>query len=108
MFDFEKRGTTAIVHARGDIDVLTSESFRDAIVEAERGADRVVISLLDCPYLDSTGLTVLISSQRRLGQRLAVVVSDQGNVRKIIEIASLAQFLRIVPTLEEAVGAVAS
>jgi anti-anti-sigma factor len=107
MFDLEKRGSTTIVHVRGDIDVLTSEAFRDAVIAAERAADRIVISMLDCQYLDSTGLTVLIAAQRRLGERLAIVIADQGNVRKIIEIASLAQFLRIVPSLDEAVGAVA-
>ncbi len=107
MFDLEKRGSTTIIHVRGDIDVLTSESFRDAVVTAERAADRIVISMLDCHYLDSTGLTVLIAAQRRLGERLAIVIADHGNVRKIIEIASLAQFLRIVPSLDEAVGAVA-
>jgi len=104
MFDVEKSGSATVVHVRADIDVLTSESFRQTIVGAERDADRVVISLLDCPYLDSTGLTVLIAAQRRLGDRLSVVVAERGNVRKIIEIASLAQFLRIVPSLESALS----
>jgi anti-anti-sigma factor len=106
MFEIERNGQVTIVHVRGDIDVLTSDAFRQAILAAERAADRIVISLLDCPYLDSTGLTVLIAAQRRLGERLAVVLSEQGNVRKIIEIASLAQFLRIVPSLELAVSSV--
>jgi anti-anti-sigma factor len=105
MFDVEKSGTTAIVHVRSDIDVLTSEKFRDAVVSAERDAERIAISLLECGYLDSTGLTVLIAAQRRLGNRLSIVLSEDGNVRKIIDIASLAQFLRIVPSLEFAVGA---
>ena len=108
MFDVQKRGGSVIVAVSGDVDVLTSEAFRDAIVESERDAERVVISLLDCSYLDSTGLTVLIAAQRRLGDRLTVVVAPAGNVRKIIEIASLAQFLRIVPSLDQALPAAAS
>jgi anti-anti-sigma factor len=107
MFEREKSGPTAIVHVRGEVDVLTSEAFREAVLEAERGADGVVISLLDCSYLDSTGLTVLIAAQRRLGERMSVVLAGAGNVRKIIEIASLAQFLRIRPTVETAVTAAA-
>jgi anti-anti-sigma factor len=107
MFDLEKRGSTTIVHVRGDIDVLTSESFRDALIASERDSERIVISMLDCHYLDSTGLTVLISAQRRLGPRLAVVISQGGNVAKIIEIASLGRFLRIVSSLDDATRAVA-
>jgi hypothetical protein len=49
----------------------------------------------------------LIAAQRRLGERMSVVLAGAGNVRKIIEIASLAQFLRIRPTLETAVAAAA-
>ena len=108
MFDVEKRGSTAVISVTADIDVLTSESFRDTIVTVERDADRVVVSLLACSYLDSTGLTVLIAAQRRLGERLAIVIAETGNVRKIIEIASLAQFLHIVPTLDRALPAPAN
>jgi anti-anti-sigma factor len=107
MFDLEKRGSTTIVHVRGDVDVLTSESFRETLLAGERDAARIVISMLDCHYLDSTGLTVLISAQRRLGERLAVVIPHGGNVAKIIEIASLGQFLRIVSSLDDATRAVA-
>ena len=104
MYHVEKRDRTVVIGVTGEVDVLTSESFRDAIVANERDAERIVISLLACSYLDSTGLTVLIASQRRLGDRLTVVVGDHGNVRKIIEIASLAQFLRIVPSVEAALA----
>jgi hypothetical protein len=51
---------------------------------------------------------VLVAAQRRLGGRLAVVVATDGNVRKIVEIASLAQFIHIVPSLEEALATPAS
>jgi len=108
MFHVEKRGSAVVISVAGDVDVLTSDSFRETIARAEEGAERVVISLLDCPYLDSTGLTVLVAAQRRLGARLAVVVANEGNVRKIVDIASLAQFIHIVPSLEEAFSATAS
>jgi hypothetical protein len=36
------------------------------------------------------------------------VVANEGNVRKIVDIASLAQFIHIVPSLEEALSATAS
>jgi anti-anti-sigma factor len=108
MFHVEKRGSAVVISVAGDVDVLTSDSFRETIERAEGDAPRVVISLLECPYLDSTGLTVLVASQRRLGSRLAVVVAPDGNVRKIVEIASLAQFIHIVPSLEEALATTAS
>jgi anti-sigma B factor antagonist len=108
MFHVEKRGPAVVISVAGDVDVLTSDSVRETIERAEGDAPRVVISLLECPYLDSTGLTVLVATQRRLGARLAVVVASDGNVRKIVEIASLAQFIHIVPSLEEALAAPAS
>ena len=91
MFEVQKRGPAVIVFVKGDIDVLTSETFRETVVARENDAERVVVSLLDCIYLDSTGLTVLIAAQRRLRERLTIVVGPDGNVRKIIDIASLAQ-----------------
>jgi anti-anti-sigma factor len=108
MFHVEKRGSAVVVSVAADVDLLTSDSFRETIERAEGDAPRVVISLLECPYLDSTGLTVLVATQRRLGARLAVVVAPDGNVRKIVEIASLAQFIHIVPSLEEALATAAS
>jgi anti-anti-sigma factor len=102
MYELEQRGRTTVVHVSGDIDVLTSQSFRDTVAAVERDAERVTISLLDCPYLDSTGLTVLIAAQKRLGDRFSVVLPDGGNVRKIIEIASLGDFLNIVPATAKA------
>jgi anti-anti-sigma factor len=50
------------VSVYGDIDAINAEAFERACSDSP--AQRSIVDLRDCPYIDSTGLTALIKANR--------------------------------------------
>jgi anti-sigma B factor antagonist len=93
-----------VVSVRGELDVLTASKLApqlDEIVRKHEGD--TVIDLSEAEFIDSFGVTVLLSTQRRLARRgrgFAVVCGD-GPVRRVIEMARLIDRLGVVASLAE-------
>ena len=83
----------------GDIDIYTAPRFRDELLAAiEDGAAELCIDLAGVEFMDSTGLTVLISAAKRLnasGGRL-VLAAPSRPVIKLLAITGLNQVFTIV------------
>jgi anti-sigma B factor antagonist len=93
-----------IVTVIGELDILTARRLTpqlDDIVRRRLGD--AVIDLSQAEFIDSFGLSVLLSMQRRLERqgRTLTVICDDGPVRRAIEYAHLLETLGVVPTLEE-------
>lgn len=88
----------------GDLDLSTAKRAEQAIEEAERsGSPTVVIDLRGLSFMDSTGLRVIVSADKRAkrsGKR-AVIVQGPAPVRRVFEITRLDERLDIVDTPEE-------
>ena len=98
----------AVVELSGDMDLYSSNSLKEAIVELwERGSRRLVIDLSHLGYLDSSGVGVLLyvysSSQKRGTQ--VYFAGAQGSVMKVIELTKLTGFLPLATTVDQAVSA---
>ena len=84
-------GGIPMIVVRGDVD----HAAQTALAEAARAAlgadgDRILFDLKDCPYMDSGGLSVLLSLLRRAGQGGFVgVISPGPNLLRIFEIVGL-------------------
>jgi anti-sigma B factor antagonist len=94
------------VHVRltGDLDLSTAKRAEQAIEDAERtGAPMVVIDLRGLSFMDSTGLRVLVSADKRArrANRRAVIVQGPSAVRRVFEITRLDERLDIVSTPDE-------
>ncbi len=93
-----------MVTVTGELDVLTARKLTpqlDDIVRKHEGD--AVIDLSRAEFIDSFGLTVLLSTQRRLerqGRSLSVICGE-GPVRRAIEVARLLEPLLVVPSLAE-------
>jgi anti-anti-sigma factor len=87
-FDIESVDGIRTVIVHGDVDISTATSLRDAIVGGD-GADAVTIDLSDCRYMDSSGLTALISASRKLGSGIPIVVQRGSFLRKLFRITGL-------------------
>ncbi len=97
-------GDAMHVKLRGDLDLSTAKQAEQAIEEAERaGGQTVVIDLRGLDFMDSTGLRVIVSADKRAkrsGKR-AVIVQGPTAVRRVFEITRLDERLDIVDTPEE-------
>jgi anti-anti-sigma factor len=92
------------VALRGDLDLSTAKRAEEAIEEAERGNPALLlIDLRKLSFMDSTGLRVIVSADkraRRAGRR-TVIVQGPAAVRRVFEITRLDERLEIVDTPEE-------
>jgi anti-sigma B factor antagonist len=86
----------------GDIDISTVPEFDEQLCEA-RSDDpfSLVVSLAQCTYCDSTGLSVLMRHARQTPN--FIVVSPEGtDVRRLLRVAGVEKTLGVVDDLSAA------
>jgi anti-anti-sigma factor len=93
---FAADGTT-LLHVRGEIDISTSAELLAAVVNevTRRRPPKLVVDMLHVTFLDSTGLTTLLSAHRaaqQLGTRL-VVREVSAFVRQQLRVAGIYEIL---------------
>jgi anti-sigma B factor antagonist len=97
-------GAWAIVAAHGEIDIASAPSLREALDTVTDPGARVILDLSGVSFMDSTGLSVLISAYKRLvdaGGELRTVVSS-GRIRTLLEITKLSGVLPLFGSVAEA------
>lgn len=101
---FEVHDGVPVLALRGDLDVATRRSARDALQGALQAQRALVLDLTGLGFLDSTGLTVLINSAdeaRRLGRPFAIAVPP-GGPRRVLELSGLDEELPMADSVEAA------
>ena len=89
----ERDGSRLVLVPRGDIDLSTAGDLQAAIERAlGDSATEVWVDLSEVQFMDSTGLSALVSGHR--AGPLAVICPD-GPARRVIEISGLHQLLRV-------------
>jgi len=84
-------GETPLIETQGDIDHSTCGSIETALREVlEAGSDNVLIDLGQVTYIDSGGLSVLLSGVRQMRDRGTLgVIGPNTNVQRLLEIVGL-------------------
>jgi anti-anti-sigma factor len=96
-----------VVDIRGEVDIATADALGEQLDEAADGADFVIASLAECPYIDSSGLRVLVRLSNELGESFAVVVPPGTQTRRIFDITGLAHQMDVFDTTAEALASAA-
>src|SRR3981081_3275800 len=99
------RPSPSIFSPEGAIDLHVSPELRvalRAIIDAEK-QKRLVVDLSRVPYIDSSGLAVLIGAMQtlELGGGVFLLAGAQDGVRMILESARLDQYFRLFPDEED-------
>ena len=98
-------GSLAVVSVGGEVDLDTASQLNDHALDAVREVSpHVVLDLSGVTFMDSTGLKVMLSIQRRAtlaGGSFAVACPGRP-VRKILALTGLDQTFPIHDTLAEA------
>ena len=104
----ERHDRTAVVAVDGEIDLGTAGQLRDHLTDCIRDETRdVVLDLSAVTFMDSTGLQVLIATQRRLeplGGKLRLVGLRSG-VAKVLKVTGLDQSFPTYESVDEALAA---
>ena len=92
----------------GAIDLHVSPEMRTSLRQLiDQNPKRIVVDLSRVPYIDSSGLAVLIGAMQSLeheGGTFMLAAAQEG-VRIILESAKLDQYFRLFPTVDAALAA---
>lgn len=104
----EATGRAQVVTVTGDVDLETAEAFSHALRRAATdGRGPVVVDLCGVPFMDSTGLHLMLNLLRRLTRqrrRLTVACRNNG-VRRLFELTRLDGTFDLYETRDEALAA---
>jgi anti-sigma B factor antagonist len=99
---------------QGELEAASADRLADAVFSALdgggalHGGPKVIVDLGRCPFIDSTGLGVLLRIARRLrasdGPPSLALVEGQAQVRRIFQVTKLDGNLRVYPTRGDAIA----
>ncbi|TML72731.1 MAG: STAS domain-containing protein [Actinobacteria bacterium] len=97
---------TYVVAVTGELDLYSAEQVQRALAEAiDDAAESVVVDLMGVSFMDSAGLSVLVSASNALrssGGKL-VVAADDRRILRVLEITGLDRTIHVERSLVEAV-----
>ncbi len=96
---------TAIVHVRGDVDLLTAPEFRACVhTTASSAANNggMIVDLSELEYIDASGLLTLEEGRQlcRQQSRELVLVAPPPYVERILEMLKLTELLPVLTSAE--------
>lgn len=101
-------GPVSVLSVGGELDIASAPGLRDQLAELDRPGPRlVVVDLSDVPFMDSTGLSVLVTAKKRLERSdiaLALVIT-KPLPRKLLRVTGLDQWFSVHATVADAVRA---
>lgn len=89
---------TTVVSVAGEVDVSNASQLRDALDAAlEAGPSTVEVNLASVPYIDSTGIGVLVGTAHRAADKnIGLVVSNpQHNVERVLNLLGVGKELNV-------------
>lgn len=99
----------ALLQASGEIDLANAEELAAALRTADAvDADAIVFDFTYVPFVDSSGLQVLLLAAREFGGRIAIVTEVGTAVHRLFELAEVLGTIPAFPREEEALDALAS
>lgn len=92
-------GTPALVRPAGDVDLATAPELRSVLL-TRVGPGDTVLDLAGVPFLDSTGISVLVAAHRAAGEagHRLVLRGVEGIARRALEALGLHKVLNVEPS----------
>jgi anti-sigma B factor antagonist len=106
----ESRGELTVVYVGGEIDVYTAPMLREHLDEhISEGRNHLVVDLQDVPFMDSTGLGVLVGRLKlvRVNDGSLSLVCSSERILKVFSITGLDKVFQIYASLDDALAATA-
>jgi anti-sigma B factor antagonist len=94
----------AVIVVEGDVDIVTAPELRAELDSLEPGGD-VVVDLCEVPFMDSTGLHVLLTADSALTGALHIACVPGGPVRRLFDVAGAGDTLKLYESRSAALAA---
>jgi anti-sigma B factor antagonist len=98
-------GGVHVVAVEGEVDVYTAPRVKDAIHELiEAGNVKLAVNLEGVKYIDSTGLSVFVSAQKKLQEKSGrlVLITTNPRIHKVLTLTGLSEIFAIYKDEAEA------
>jgi anti-sigma B factor antagonist len=97
-----------VVFAVGEIDLATAPNLREVMVEAVESGRHLLVDLSAVSFLDSTGLGVLIHTQKEIAaiHKSMSLVGPTGMIANVLRITRIDEAIPVHPNLDTALGAI--
>ena len=102
--EVQRAESRTLVMIAGELDASTASYLYDALSDLELTDTRhVVLDLAKVTFMDSTGLSVIVTEHKRLNHVSGslTIFSPPSSIRRLFEITGLTTTLDIVPANEE-------
>ena len=102
-------GRCVVLAVRGDVDIATAPALRERLADVIGCYAGVVVDLDEVPFLDSTGLGVLVAAHNRAqsaGCALALA-RPQRIVKNALRLVQVDTVIDVYESLDDAVAALA-
>jgi anti-anti-sigma factor len=94
----------AVVRLDGEVDLANADEVEAVLLSDQCiSAHGVVLDLLEVPFMDSSGLRVLLLLRER-HERVALVLSEDGAVHRLLGFAEMADSFPIHASTDDAVA----
>lgn len=101
-------GEWTVVSVEGELDLYSAPQLREAVTAAvQDGADHIVLDLTGVPFMDSSGLGVVVACLKRLresGGELSVVTPPSSPPTKLLSLTGLDRAIPTHATVDEAIA----
>jgi anti-sigma B factor antagonist len=100
-------GGWTVIDVRGDLDVYSSPTLRQLILDRiHRGDGRIIVDLEHVDFLDSTGASVMVSALRQATNRngTLALVQPGDQARRMLRLTDLDKVLPTFTSVEDAVN----
>jgi anti-sigma B factor antagonist len=95
-------GDSYVVRLCGELDLYTAPQLENELETLIRaGAEHVLVDLTDVPFLDSSGLAVLLGAAGRLGRESFALTGLGRETRRVLEITGTDGVLTVIEESRE-------
>lgn len=106
----DHRDAVGIVRLSGEVEIVRVHELREQLLGAIRNEDLgLVVDLTGATYIDSVGVSLMFELAERLSRRqlrLAVVLSEDGLVRRVLTIVNLSSVAGVHTDVDDALSAI--
>jgi anti-sigma B factor antagonist len=94
----------AVIVVEGEVDIVTAPELRAELDSLVPDGD-VVVDLCETPFMDSTGLHVLLAANSAMAGALHIACVPGGPVRRLFDVAHAGDTLKLYASRSDALAA---
>jgi anti-sigma B factor antagonist len=102
----ETVGEAIVLELEGEFDLSSAPEVRAALDRAvDQGTRRIVVDMLECGFVDSTGLGVLLHTAKRIeGEGGMAIACIDEQIRRLLGLTMIDRTIPVFATREDALA----